>query len=167
MDRKIIDNLLSKLKKGDNLYFLGDAAMNGDAAVPYIEEILKRKVNFFWVIGNHDVKILNKFKHLKINFFDTLVIKRYKTRIHLNHFPLMVWEKSFRNSFHLYGHVHHMSPEYEEIEKRQTGKALNVNVEFNNYFPYSLHDIFDIMETKGDNWDYLLLEKRRAEEGRA
>lgn len=167
MDNTIIDNLLSKVKKGDNLYFLGDIAMDADHATPFIEKILKRKINFFWVVGNHDVKIIKKLQEqdTKIRFFDTLTIKRYHKIIHLNHFPLMLWEKSFRNSFHLYGHVHCLSPELEEVEKRQTGKALNVNVEFNDFKPFSLYDVFDIMETKEDNWDYLLLQKRDEEAG--
>ena len=52
----------------------------------------------------------------------------------------------------------------EEVEKRQTGKALNVNLEFNNYGPYSLDDIFYIMSQKGDNWDYELLKKERGDD---
>jgi hypothetical protein len=32
---------------------------------------------------------------------------------------------------------------------------LNVNLEFNNFMPYSEIDIKRIMESKPDNWDYI------------
>lgn len=169
MDNVIIENILSTLKKGDNLYFLGDISARADLARGQVDKILKRKINLFWIIGNHDRDIIKKsFKdETKISFYDSLVIKREHTIIHMNHMPMLTWEKSFYNSFHLYGHIHNLSPELNEVNKRQTGKTLNVNVEFNNYKPYSLHDIFDIMSKKGDNWDYLLLKERRESEMKA
>lgn len=166
MDNVIMENILTKLDKGDNLYFLGDISLKEELGKEQIERILKRKINLFWVVGNHDKNIIKKYfvEDNRISFHENLIIKREHTIIHMSHFPMLTWEKSFYNSFHLYGHLHNLSPELNEVNRRQTGKALNVNVEFNDYKPYSLHDIFDIMSKKGDNWDYLLLKEKREKE---
>lgn len=160
MEEVILNNSIRKMKKGDNLYFLGDLSFSTSATERVLEEINKRKINFFWVLGNHDIKRVKKEYETKyVRISGNLIIKRDKKIIHMNHFPLIAWEKSFRNSFHLYGHIHNFSKEREELEKRLEGKTLNVNVEMNDYKPYSLKDIFDIMSTKKDNWDYNIFEE--------
>lgn len=165
MNKAIVENVLSTLKKNDNLYFLGDLGFNEESMLNALMEFKKKKINFFWILGNHDKSFkLDNFIPFCHTITDTLTIKRNHTIIHMNHFPMLTWEKSFYNSFHLYGHLHKSSVELEEIEKRQTGKAFNVNLEFNNYRPYSLDDIFYIMSQKGDNWDYELLKKERGDD---
>lgn len=160
MEEVILNNSIRKMKKGDNLYFLGDLSFSTSATERVLEEINKRKINFFWVLGNHDIKRFKKEYETKfVRVHGSLIIKRDKKIIHMNHFPLIAWEKSFRNSFHLYGHIHDFSKEKDELEKRIGGKSLNVNVEMNDYKPYSLNDIFDIMEIKEDNWDYRIFKE--------
>lgn len=155
MREKILDNSVRKMRKGDNLYFLGDLSFNAEETEIALNEINKRKINFFWVLGNHDVKRVKKEYETKfVRFLHNPVLKRNKTIIHLSHFPMLSWNSSFRNSIQLYGHIHDFSPEKSEIERILDGKALNVNVEMNDYKPYSLQDIFDVMENRGDNWDY-------------
>jgi calcineurin-like phosphoesterase family protein len=164
MDNTIMDNMITPLKKGDNIYFIGDIGYNKETIEEALKRIHKKKINFFWILGNHDMKFpLGEFEQYCHTITPSLIIKREHTVIHLNHFPMMTWEKSFYNSFHLYGHLHTNSVELEEVEKRQTGKAFNVNLEFNDYKPYNLHDIFEIMSKKGDNWDYELLKKERGD----
>jgi calcineurin-like phosphoesterase family protein len=160
MEESILNNSIRKMKKGDNLYFLGDLSFDTSTSERVLEEINKRKINFFWILGNHDIKRFKKEYETKfVRVHGSLIIKRDKKIIHMNHFPLIAWEKSFRNSFHLYGHIHDFSKEKDELEKRIGGKSLNVNVEMNDYKPYSLNDIFDIMEIKEDNWDYRIFKE--------
>lgn len=160
MEESILNNSIRKMKKGDNLYFLGDLSFDTSTSDRVLEEINKRKINFFWILGNHDIKRFKKEYETKfVRVHGSLIIKRDKKIIHMNHFPLIAWEKSFRNSFHLYGHIHDFSKEKDELEKRIGGKSLNVNVEMNDYKPYSLNDIFDIMEIKEDNWDYRIFKE--------
>lgn len=161
MRETILDNSIRKMKKGDNLFFLGDFSFDQKETELALEEINRRKINFFWVKGNHDIKRIKKeYETRYVRLHDTLIIKRNKKTIHMNHFPLIAWEKSFYNGFHLYGHVHNFSLEREELEKRMVGKNHNVNVEFNDYKPYSLDEIFSIMDTKGDNWDYTIFKEK-------
>lgn len=158
MNEVILHNMLSAMKKGDNLFFLGDLAIKDETLAKTLETFKKRKINFFWILGNHDVKRLKKAYYPLCHTIDKeLIIKREHTTLHLSHFPLATWEKSFYNGFQLYGHLHKFSPEREALDTIITGKRLNVNVEFNDYKPFSLKDVFEIMENKPDNWDAILL----------
>lgn len=166
MNEGIINNALSVLKKGDNLFHLGDISFTHELAEEFLKTISKRRIHFFWILGNHDigkikVEELRQYCH-EITF--QKVIKREKTKIHLSHFPQMCWDNSFRNSFHLYGHVHVSSPELEELEKRMYGKSLNVNLEFHDMKMWNLHEIFDYMEKRPNNWDYDLFVKAKGVE---
>lgn len=161
MDEAIVKNALSVMKKGDNFFFLGDLTFDQQIAVEFLQKVKKRKINFFWILGNHDIDHLKTadLQQYCSDITHSRVIKRYKTRIHLYHFPMAVWEKSFRNSFQLYGHLHSNSPELKELEKRITGKLLNVNVDFHDMKPWNLHQVFEYMEKQPVNWDALEAEK--------
>ena len=164
MDAIVVNNVFKKVRKGDNLYFMGDISFSKESAEAILKEIKRRKINFYWIVGNHDNKIMSDdFKQYCHTIASTLVIRRNHQTIHLNHMPMLTWQQSFRNSFHLYGHIHITSPELAQVEARQTGKALNVNLEFNNLEPYNLDDIFRIMEAKGNNWDYEIMKEAKGE----
>lgn len=161
MRDQILQNMTSIMKKGDTLYFLGDLAFSQADAEYVLDYFKARRIAFVWVLGNHDSscnpkKLVGKCQKI----VDTLVYKNKAKgiRIHLSHFPLRVWSASFHNSFHLYGHVHMFSPELAFLEDQPYGKSLNVNLEFNNYGPYSLEDIVTIMEGKPDNADYSIMQ---------
>ena len=56
---------------------------------------------------------------------------------------MRVWARSHYNSIHLYGHSH---GRLDGI-----GKSMDIGVDTNNFYPYSLDDILKIMKTKPDN----------------
>lgn len=167
MDKDIISHVFSKLRKGDNLYYLGDLTFSDEIAEPFLMQIKKRRINFYWILGNHDIKL--KIKNLEQYCHEVTfqkVIKRDKTKIHLSHFPQLCWDNSFRNSFHMYGHIHVSSPEYKETERRMSGKSLNVNIELNNMKMWNLHEVFYYMENRPNNWDYEIFSKAKEEKNK-
>lgn len=164
MNEGIISNAFSVLKKGDNLFYLGDLTFKQEEAEDILAKIHKRKVHIFWIVGNHDEKLnLEKLSKYCNEIIHQKVIKRNKTKIHLSHFPQMCWDNSFRNSFHLYGHIHSSSPEHKELEKRMSGKSLNVNVDFHDMKMWNLHQVFEYMEARPNNWDYEIFIKEKGE----
>ena len=165
MDEVIVSRMLDTMQKGDTLYFLGDLSFSQESAKKALEALRKKEIFFIWIVGNHDHHCNPSSLKDLYNDFQTSIV--YKNReenilIHLNHFPMRVWQQSFRNSFHLYGHVHRTSPELNFLEQPPYGKSLNVNVEFHNYYPYSLDEIIEIMKNKPDNEDYKLLLRRKS-----
>ena len=160
MDEYIEQMVFDTCKRNDAIYFLGDLSFNTTLAEQFLQKIQKRKIQFHWILGNHDEKLpINRLQQYCASVSARRVIKREKTYIHLCHFPQLIWTGSFRNSFHLYGHVHKGSFELNELKRRAEGKCLCVNLEFHNQKMLTLHDIFDYMETREDNWDFKLKEK--------
>lgn len=153
MNDIIVSNMLSVMKRNDSLYFLGDLAFNRDLILPTLRLFKEKQIKFFWIVGNHDMKYkAEKFSDLCEKIELTHIFKKDKKVIHLSHFPMRLWHRSFDNTYHLYGHVHKFSKEIEMM-KKDYGKSFNVNVEFNNYKPYSFDDIITIMNSKPDNID--------------
>ena len=58
MDETIIQNTLSKLKKGDDLYLLGDISMKREPTIAALKRLKEARINAHIVIGNHDAKYL-------------------------------------------------------------------------------------------------------------
>jgi calcineurin-like phosphoesterase family protein len=153
MNEKIISNMLSVVNQGDELYFLGDLAWRVYALNKFFDRWPKR-VNFHWILGNHD-KSWQSFKNRC-----TSVSEMKKTHIGNNtvilcHYPMLTWDKSHYNSWMLFGHHHRNSHGTIEVEKLTTGKMLNINLEFNNFMPYSEDQIATIMAEKDNNWDLI------------
>ena len=165
MDKTIMGNMLSVMKRKDTLYFLGDLSFSQSIAYEALTTLFNHGINVVWVLGNHDrhcspEKLGGLYKEVGYSS----VYKKDGIVMHLSHFPMRVWFMSFRNAWNLYGHVHTMSPELDFLEQPPYGKSLNVNLEFHDYMPYSLDEVVEIMRNKPDNVDYLLLEKRRREQ---
>lgn len=161
MNQTILDNMFSVMKRGDSLYFLGDLTFSKDKALEILQEFKRRGIRFYWILGNHDLSLRPKnFKDYCQIIEPLYLYKGDGIRIHLCHFPMRTWYRSFDNTYHLYGHIHENSIEKGLLQDVAYGKSLNVNVEFNNYMPYSLKDIKIIMADKPDNIDFASKEKR-------
>lgn len=158
MNNAIIYNMLSVMKRKDSLYFLGDLAFNRDLILPTLKLFKEKQIKFFWIVGNHDMKCkMEKFSDLCEKIELTHIFKKDKKTIHLSHFPMRLWHRSFDNTYHLYGHVHTFSKEKPMMDEPY-GKSMNVNLEFHNYMPYSFDEIVAIMNNKPDNLDRIYRE---------
>lgn len=154
MNERIISNMLSVLKPGDEIYFLGDLAWKRYALDEFFDKLPKR-INFHWILGNHDYKNWQRFKNRCASIAYMKRTKIDNNTVTLNHWPMLTWDKSHYNSWLLFGHHHRNSHGTDKLDKMINGKMLNVNLEFNNYMPYSEKDIIEIMEKKPDNWDLI------------
>lgn len=160
MTEKIWDNLFSKVRKGDNFYFLGDLFWKVDEVFKkkFFDQFSKMGVNFIWIEGNHD----KNFHHAAIKWKGQLKeIRLEQQSIILSHYPMLVWNKSHYNAWLLYGHIHQGDMTHQKINQLGTsveyfmGKSLNVNLEFWNYKPISFEEISIAMKEKPDNWDLI------------
>ena len=68
-----------------------------------------------------------------------------KQAIVLCHYCMRVWPKSHYGSWQLFGHSHGGLP--------GVGKQMDVGVDTNSYYPYSLGEIKEIMKDKPDNFN--------------
>jgi len=159
MDKKIVDMVLDTVKKGDEIFFLGDLGFHPSPAIDRLFRELPKKVNFNWIIGNHDKKVLNHYKQFtnKLDFImETHITTEIgKQRIVMCHYPMLTWNQSFRGAWQLFGHHHANGHEKNLLPNILTGKMFNVNLEFNDYKMYDENDLIRIMNKKPNNWDLL------------
>jgi len=151
MDNIIIKNMISKIKSGDTLYFLGDLTFKVDLARKFFESF--KNVKIYFLIGNHDstkvIKLAEEYcesvSHLKN-------IQINNQSITLCHYAMRVWNKSHFNSWQLYGHSHGtLTP---------IGKQYDVGIDTNKFYPISFDELVDVMEQKQNNFNYIPPEKR-------
>lgn len=155
-DRVIENNIFSTLKKGDSLYFLGDAfwKWDNDRKKAFFDRLRGNSIQFYWIKGNHD----KPFKHKAIIWTGDLKELRYNhTSFILCHYPMLIWNKSHYNSIQIHGHVHIGDKTYYKIAETPyyTGKHINVNVEFHDFKPVSIEKLYQIAEGLEDNWDLI------------
>ena len=147
MNEKIIQNWNTCINENDEIYVLGDFTFNGNGSDA--NNILKRLNGIKYLIkGNHDKfvddELFDKkyFEWIK----DYYVLDYQKMKFVLFHYPILEWAGFFKDSIHLYGHVHNCS-KHKEQQKRLNilGKmAINVGVDVNNFSPISIEKILRI-----------------------
>lgn len=128
MNETIISNWNNKVKDEDTVYILGDISFGEDIDRDIILKKLKGKK--ILIKGNHDKRssyfLRETHQYLKINDNGRAVV--------LFHYPILEWDGFYRNSIHLYGHVHDKTPKMPK-------NAYNVSCEVSNYTPRTLEEI--------------------------
>lgn len=157
----IINNLLT-LPRGSNLMIAGDLfwKFNSAQVKHFFDKFQRKKINIHIVYGNHD----------KISWFNHKVIKSQgymkvfsidKQSITICHYSMSVWNKSHYNAYMLYGHTHYEDATWNkalDLDRKDSslqGKKLNINIELNEFKPWSFQEIKKYMESRGDNWDFI------------
>jgi len=151
MDSILLDNLASKVKPGDLLYYLGDLSFKAEAASLFFERM--KGVTIHFIIGNHDSKAVISLA--KKHCSDVTPLKDIEIdgqAITLCHYAMRVWNASHFNAWQLYGHSHGTIP--------PVGKQHDVGVDANDFFPVSFDDIAKLMIGKPDNFNYIPPENR-------
>ena len=140
MDSALTSNWNIRVKPEDEVYILGDFTMRpAEEAHEYLTRLNGRK---YFIRGNHD-KFLNSFELYADDFKwvkDYHVLKAFGYRFVLFHYPILEWDGFFRNSIHLYGHIHN-----NEIStgraKAQGGQMFNVGVDVTGFVPVSINEV--------------------------
>ena len=162
MRDQILQNMTSIMKKGDTLYFLGDLAFS-QADAEYVLELFQGETDCLR-LGSGESRFELQPQEASGEVPEDCGHPgvqeqgRRESGFIYPTSPSGSGVPASHNSFHLYGHVHMFSPELAFLEDQPYGKSLNVNLEFNNYGPYSLEDIVTIMEGKPDNTDYSIMQ---------
>ncbi len=143
MDKALIENWNSVVKKDDDIYHLGDMALS---APGYLINILSQlNGNIYFIRGNHDKTALNVykkhphfFKWAKDYFYLKVLDKEISggsQKLFLIHYPMLTWNGSHRGSWNLFGHVHNTPV------KNLKPAQLNVGVDVNNFTPISYEEV--------------------------
>lgn len=148
-DEALIANWNAVVQPADTVYHLGDFAFRS-AQDPnsYAKRLNGKK---FLLLGNHDnpnrlpkehFTVLGHYYELKQKDFDTSVTA--PPGLILCHYPFASWARAFHGSYHLFGHVHGRSLEYDKNSLR-----MDVGVDAHHFYPVSYAEIKTAMQAKG------------------
>jgi calcineurin-like phosphoesterase family protein len=151
MDSVIIDNLKSRVKPGEILYYLGDLTFKKDVAIEFFNEF--EEIEIHYIIGNHDNKEVLQVAEqycASISHLKDIIIEEQP--ITLCHYAMRVWNKSHFNAWQLYGHSHGTL--------QPIGKQYDVGIDNNGFYPINFDDLQKIMEHLPNNFNFIPKERR-------
>ena len=153
MDNALIENWNKVVSNKDMVYILGDISWHDEnKTVEIFKQLNGIKV---LIRGNHDnikggselAKCFTSTQDYAELYLDK------KNKVIMSHYPILFWNGQFRNSIHLYGHVHNshqwnMCESWaEEMRQLQDipGQMYNVGcmMPWMNYTPRTLDEIIE------------------------
>lgn len=127
---------------GDLVYHLGDFAF---CSVQDAIAIAKRlNGNKYLIWGNHDHS-LRKSKAFMDQWVwckDQAEIEVEGTKVVLNHFPMLAWNKSHHGAFHIHGHCH------GSLKPDPGARRLDAGVDCWDYYPVTFEQVKQVMAKK-------------------
>ena len=137
MNALLVYNFNSVVGEKDETYHLGDFAFARNPN--QFLKLLNGK--HYLVKGNHDHKnVTGQFNWVK----DTHKFNYDKRAIFLSHYAHRSWPNQHHGCIHLYGHSHGtLVPALPN--------SMDVGVDTNNYFPYSVEEIFSLLPYNTSN----------------
>ena len=145
-DEFIITNWNSVVRKGDEVYLLGDFCFGSHEIVRSMRTRLNGKIHL--IMGSHDrANKIHNLPELFASISDLKTIKIDAQKIVLCHYAMRVWAYSHYGSWHLYGHSHRNLEGW--------GKSFDVGVDCWNYYPISIDKVVEEMEKRPDNFNLI------------
>lgn len=146
MDDVLIQKWNSTIKANDLVYHLGDFCFGGYKNAEIFLSRLKGRIKF--IRGNHDTSWFNKLD-VEQKLSDIFELKLNKELFVLSHYPLLSWNKSYYGSTNCHGHTHGtigkmgVSTDNKLPNDGKRGIRIDVGVDTNNFFPYSIEEILE------------------------
>ena len=139
MDRKIIDNWNKIVKPEDDIYIVGDLMYKCPDPGKYLAQLSGKK---HLIKGNHDKYIKNKGMQ---KYFESISliedIMDGGRRVILCHYPMVEWDGYFRNSIHIYGHIHNNIENKAYKVMKEIPNAYNAGADILDFTPCTLDDV--------------------------
>ena len=138
-DEAMINFWNERVGPDDTVYHLGDFCYRNKKPLAEYRRALNGTIHL--IIGNHDT-LSEEDTAL---FASTSLISEINVNgrlIILCHYPMREWNRCWRGSWHLFGHVH------GRLNHAPHGYSHDVGVDANDYRPMSFEDIAAIFETR-------------------
>lgn len=103
MDEALVRNWNETVNNADTVYILGDFSWYDEKeTLEILNKLSGKKV---LIKGNHD-RLSQAVAKCFVKICDYLEITDNGTRVVMSHYPMLFWNGQFRDSVHLYGHIH-------------------------------------------------------------
>jgi calcineurin-like phosphoesterase family protein len=145
MNEVLIDNWNMVVGKDDLVICCGDFSLGSSKqAIGVLNRLNGHKL---LIKGNHEKSVLSNtaainlfdagiYDLLEITVLDEEVSDEFQNII-LCHYPMVVWDKSHRGSWQLFGHVHGML----DGDNRLSPNQLDIGVDSNGFRPISYQEV--------------------------
>lgn len=155
MNQTLVDNWNRVVGDDDLIFCLGDFSLGKEDDTLHILNSL----NGYKVLikGNHEKSVMKKeYTRKKFNggIYDLLEIKVNDDEVSdgfqdlvLCHYPMLSWNRSHRESFQLFGHVHGNM----ENDSRLSPNQLDVGVDCHDFTPISYQTVKEIITKQNLN----------------
>jgi calcineurin-like phosphoesterase family protein len=154
MEKELIKRHNERVEKGDRVILIGDMFWRHCTPEHACEILDAMNGQKHYVKGNHE-ETLDKITGR--NLFFVTVTESYKVDlepygykearyVYCHHFAHRVWPKSHIGSWHAYGHSHGALPDDPKA------KSMDVGVDTNDYYPYSIHEFASKIKDKADTY---------------
>lgn len=150
MNDALIENWNKKVRKNDEVYFLGDAGLGHGKEFSKLlrKQLFALNGRIHFIVGNHDKETLkvapDRFKSITHIKTTKLFIPSQKRSIKcvMCHYPMLEWDGYYKGGIHLFGHCHgNLSSKFwGKLTKRH-----DVGVDVNNFAPLSEEEILSIL----------------------
>jgi len=138
MTETLIERWNDRVKVNDDIYILGDFIHRGNG-IDANEILCRLNGRKYLIKGNHDEFLKEKaFNNSLLEFVkDYHVLKYHKKKFVLFHYPILEWDGFFRDSVHLYGHLHNHTKSHHQ-------RAINVGVDVQDFRPVSIDEVIEM-----------------------
>lgn len=136
MDEAMIKNWNSVVKDNDEVYILGDFNFKSSGE-DYLKRLNGKK---FLIVGNHDN--VTPAMHSLCEWIGAYKeIRDGGTKIILFHYPMVEWNGFFRDTIHLYGHIHNSFENNSYKVMKTIKNAYNVGADILDFTPRTLEEV--------------------------
>jgi calcineurin-like phosphoesterase family protein len=143
MDRILIDNWNSVITPDDEVYILGDLVFRAsNSPLDYFKKLNGKK---YLIKGNHD-NIRADWRPYFEWIRDYAEIKDNGKDVILFHYPIVEWNKFFRHSIHLYGHIHNSTNNQAYKILKKISNSYNVGADVIGFTPRTLDEVIKFNE---------------------
>jgi calcineurin-like phosphoesterase family protein len=133
MNETLIQKHNEVVGKNDIVIHAGDFCLSHNPRYVHENFVNKLHGSHAFLKGSHD-KWLSSKNYIFEKTFDNY-------HIVVCHYAMRVWPRSHHGSWNLYGHSHgRITP---------IGLQMDIGVDTNNFYPYSLEQIIEVMNKKG------------------
>ena len=145
MNATMIENWNAMIGPEDTVYHLGDFSFRSAKPLAAYREALNGTLHL--IAGNHDHPLTEEYHRQFASVSSILEIKLDGKRIVLCHYPMREWHGCWRDSWHLFGHVH------SRLNHEPHGFSLDVGVDSNEYRPWRFEEIEALFATRDNPFD--------------
>ncbi|MEP0518947.1 MAG: metallophosphoesterase family protein [Hyphomicrobiales bacterium] len=138
MNEALIKNWNAVVGPKDVVWHLGDFGMGSDTPSREFAKRLNGKIHL--IEGNHDQKTVRDCADCFASIGLMKMISIDTQKVLLCHYPMREWDKAWRGSWHLFGHVH------GRLDNEPFSKSMDVGVDSNNYHPVSFEQVREYMD---------------------